>query len=328
MGKFINPFTDYGFKKIFGQEVSKELLIEFLNDLLEGERVITDLTFLNNEQLPIYPGERIAIYDIFCTTDTGEKIIVEMQNRSQVYFKERALYYLSHAIVRQGVKGESWKFDIKAVYGVFFINFLLDENQKLRTDVILTDRDTGKLFSDKLRQIFIALPLFNKTEAECETDFERWIFVLNNMETLNRMPFKAQKAVFEKLEEIVDVHSLSEEDRVRYENSVNAYRDYLATIDYAAKKGVEEGFEDGLQKGIQEGIQEGIRKGQQEKALEIARSMKAMGMTSEQIMKVTGLSLAEIESLLSEGTHKEYIFTKEALHLRQPLFFVFSLSRP
>ena len=127
MGKFINPFTDYGFKKIFGQEVSKELLIEFLNDLLEGERVITDLTFLNNEQLPIYPGERIAIYDIFCTTDTGEKIIVEMQNRSQVYFKERALYYLSHAIVRQGVKGESWKFDIKAVYGVFFINFLLDE---------------------------------------------------------------------------------------------------------------------------------------------------------------------------------------------------------
>ena len=65
MGKFINPFTDYGFKKIFGQEVSKELLIEFLNDLLEGERVITDLTFLNNEQLPEYPGDRIAIYDIY-----------------------------------------------------------------------------------------------------------------------------------------------------------------------------------------------------------------------------------------------------------------------
>ena len=261
MGKFINPFTDYGFKKIFGQEVSKELLIEFLNDLLEGERVITDLTFLNNEQLPEYPGDRIAIYDIYCTTDTGEKIIVEMQNRSQVYFKERALYYLSHAIVRQGVKGESWKFDIKAVYGVFFINFLLDENHKLRTDVILTDRETGKLFSDKLRQIFIALPLFNKTETECETDFERWIFVLNNMETLNRMPFKAQKAVFEKLEEIVDVHSLSEEDRVRYENSVNAYRDYLATIDYAAKKGSEEGFEEGFEKGIEKGFEKGIEKG-------------------------------------------------------------------
>ena len=262
MGKFINPFTDYGFKKIFGQEVSKELLIEFLNDLLKGERVITDLTFLNNEQLPDYPGDRIAIYDIYCATDTGEKIIVEMQNRSQVHFKERALYYLSHAIVRQGVKGESWKFDIKAVYGVFFINFLLDENQKLRTP-----------------------PLFSKSEEECETDFERWIFVLNNMETLNRMPFKAQKAVFKKLEEIVDVHSLSEEDRVRYENSVNAYRDYLATIDYAAKKGIEEGFE------------EGVQKGEQKKALEIARNLKSMGMTPEQIMNITHLSLAEIDSL-------------------------------
>ncbi len=103
------------------------------------------------------------------------------------------------------------------------------------------------------------------------------------------MPFKAQKAVFKKLEEIVDVHSLSEEDRVRYENSVNAYRDYLATIDYAAKKGIEEGFEEGVQKGLQ--------KGEQKKALEIARNLKSMGMTPEQIMNITHLSLAEIDSL-------------------------------
>lgn len=99
------------------------------------------------------------------------------------------------------------------------------------------------------------------------------------------MPFKAQKAVFKKLEEIVDVHSLSEEDCVRYENSVNAYRDYLATIDYAAKKGIEEGFE------------EGVQKGEQKKALEIARNLKSMGMTPEQIMNITHLSLAEIDSL-------------------------------
>ena len=229
--------------------------------------MITDLTFLNNEQLPIYPGERIAIYDIFCTTDTGEKIIVEMQNRSQVYFKERALYYLSHAIVRQGVKGESWKFDIKAVYGVFFINFLLDENHKLRTDVILTDRETGKLFSDKLRQIFIALPLFNKTETECETDFERWIFVLNNMETLNRMPFKAQKAVFEKLEEIVDVHSLSEEDRVRYENSVNAYRDYLVPSTMPPRRVLRKGLKTVCRKASKKASKKASGKGNKKKLL-------------------------------------------------------------
>ena len=286
MGKFINPFTDVGFKKIFGQEVSKDLLIDFLNDLLVGERSIKDITFLDKELLPEYMGDRGVIYDIYCTTEAGEHIIVEMQNRQQTNFKERALFYLSHTITRQGEKGARWEFDLKAVYGVFFMNFRLEDTpHKLRTDIVLSDRDTHEVFSDKLRFIFIELPSFNKEEEECETDFERWIFVLNNMETLNRMPFKAQKAVFEKLEEIVDVHSLSEEDRVRYENSVNAYRDYLATIDYAAKKGSEEGFE------------EGFEKGRREEKFEMARNLKAMGMTSEQIMNITHLSLAEIESL-------------------------------
>lgn len=121
MGKFINPFTDFGFKKIFGQEISKDLLIDFLNDLLVGERVITDLTFLNNEQLPELKDDRGVIYDIYCTTDTGEKIIVEMQNKSQAFFKERALYYLSKAILRQGEVGHEWKFDIKSsVWGLLY----------------------------------------------------------------------------------------------------------------------------------------------------------------------------------------------------------------
>ena len=146
MGKFINPFTDYGFKKIFGQEISKDLLIDFLNDLLKGERVITDLTFLNNEQLTEYDEGRGLIYDIYCCTDTGEKIIVEL------HFKERALYYLSNAIVQQGEKGNEWRFNIKAVYGVFFMNFLFGNTVKLRTDVIFADRDTGELFTDRMQR--------------------------------------------------------------------------------------------------------------------------------------------------------------------------------
>ena len=90
MGRFINPFTDFGFKFLFGREVEKELLIDFLNDLLVGEHVITDIRFLNNEQPPEVKTERGLIYDIYCVTDTGERIIVEMQNREQPYFKDRA----------------------------------------------------------------------------------------------------------------------------------------------------------------------------------------------------------------------------------------------
>ena len=283
MSKFINPFTDYGFKLIFGREVSKDLLIEFLNDLLEGERVITDLQFLNNEQLPLYPEGRGIIYDVYCTTDTGEKIIVEMQNRMQSNFKERSIYYLSRAIVNQGRVGNEWKFEIKAVYGVFLMNI------KLRTDVILSDRETGELFSDKFREIFIALPLFNKNEEECETNFERWIYILNNMETLKRMPFKARKAVFEKLEDIADVASMSPEDRERYDNSVKVYRDYLVTMDAAEQKGIKEGLEKGIEKGMKEGTQRA--------QLKIARNMKAKGIDNESIAECTDLPLSIIEGL-------------------------------
>jgi hypothetical protein len=98
---------------------------------------------------------------------------------------------------------------------VFFMNFRLgDSPGKLHTDIVLSDRDTHEVFSDKLRFIFIELPAFifielpnfNKEEDECNTDFERWIYVLKNMKTLNRLPFKARKAVFEKLEKIIDSH--------------------------------------------------------------------------------------------------------------------------
>lgn len=293
MGKFINPFTDYGFKKIFGQEISKDLLIDFLNDLLKGERVITDLTFLNNEQLPKYDEGRGLIYDIYCCTDTGEKIIVEMQNKSQLHFKERALYYLSNAIVQQSEKGNEWKFNIKAVYGVFFMNFLFDHCVKLRTDVILADRDTGELFSDRMRQVFIALPLFNKEEDACENDFERWIYTLKNMETLKRMPFKARKAVFEKLEEVADVASLSKEERRRYENSVNVYRTSLCVLDAAEQ----EGMEKGLKKGLEEGLEKGREEGAKEKSLSIARSLKELNTPIDVIVKSTGLSEEEIAAL-------------------------------
>jgi len=122
MSHFINPFTDYGFKKIFGQEVSKELLIDFLNSLLLGERVIKDLTFLNNERLPGDEDMRAIIYDVYCTTDSGEQIIVEMQNRTQSNFKERALYYVARALSEQGQRGRGWQYSVKAVYGIFFMN--------------------------------------------------------------------------------------------------------------------------------------------------------------------------------------------------------------
>ena len=303
MAKFINPFTDMGFKRIFGQEINKDLLIDFLNDLLEGERHVKDITFLDKELLPEFQGDRGVIYDIYCTGDNDEQFIVEMQNREQVNFRERAIYYLSQTVARQGERGADWQFDLKAVYGVFFMNFTLKGNmtRKLRTDVILADRDTHEQFSDKIRFIFLELPAFTKEENECETDFERWIYVLKNMETLHRLPFKARKSVFEKLEKIVDIASLSKEERMKYDESIKVYRDSMAVMSFAKKEGIEEGWREGHLEGIKEGRQEGIKEGRQEGIKEEryknARAMKCEGIPTDIIARITGLSHEDIEAL-------------------------------
>ena len=274
MAKFINPFTDVGFKRIFGQEINKDLLIDFLNALLDGERQVKDIKFLNKELLPIFESDRGLIYDVYCTDENGEQFIVEMQNKEHVNFRERTVYYLSQAISRQGEKGVDWKFDLKAVYGVFFLNFSMTNlPRKLRTDIVLADRDTHEQFSDKMRYIFIELPLFTKEEDECETDFERWIYVLKNMETLQRLPFKARKAVFEKLEQIVDIAGMSKEDRLKYDESIKVYRDQLAVMEYERLQGEARG------------------------RANVARSMKADGMPVETIARYTGLTPESIEQL-------------------------------
>ena len=298
MPKFINPFTDVGFKRIFGQEINKDLLIDFLNALLEGERQVKDIRFLDKELLPMYENDRRLIYDVYCTDENGEQFIVEMQNKEHVNFRERTIFYLSQAIARQGEKGVDWRFDLKAVYGVFFLNFMLtDLPRKLRTDIVLADRDTHEQFSDKMRYIFLQLPLFTKEESECDTDFERWIYVLKNMETLQRLPFKARNAVFQKLEEIVDIAAMSKEDRMKYDESIKVYRDRLAIIEYERRKGLAEGLAEGLAKGEAKGIAKGIAKGERNKQIEIACNLKRMGLATEAIAQATGLAPEAIEQL-------------------------------
>lgn len=174
MAKYLNPFTDIGFKRIFGQEFSKPLLIDFLNNLLEGEKKIVDLKFLDKEQPAVYERDRSLIYDIYCTTDKGENIIVEMQNREQPFFKKRSIYYIAESIARQGEKGPEWRYNIKAVYLVAFLNFSLgDIGEKFRTDVALMDMQSKELFSEDMRLIYLQLPYFKKGAEECENDFER-----------------------------------------------------------------------------------------------------------------------------------------------------------
>lgn len=282
---FINPFVDRGFKLLFGREESKDLLIDLLNGLFEGERVIAELSFMNVELPTESVDSRGAVFDLKCKDIDGAIFIVEVQNAPQSYFYERGLYYLCRIISSQDEQGRDWKFKLYPVYGVFLLNFKSNRTDKLRTDIVLADKETGKQLSDTIHQIYLEMPYFSKTEAECKTSLDYWLYTLINMGQLETLPFKGQKQLFEKLERLAKVVNLNKRERTEYEESLKIYRDNQGVLDYA----IESGFEKGMEKGMEKGKLEG--------KLEIARNLKAVGISTEIIIQTTGLTPDQIADL-------------------------------
>ncbi len=316
MGKYINPFTDWGFKRLFGQEFSKELLISFLNDLLVDEVKVKNVTFMDKERLGPTKDQRGIIYDVYCETDTGKRFIVEMQNKWQPHFLDRSICYACRSVLEQVERSKKEKegaYSFLPVYTICFMNYTprVEELSKFRTDIVLADKDTGESASSKLRFIYLSLPLFNKEAEDCGTDFEKWIYVLKHMEALSRMPFTAQKDIFKQLEEYADIHHLSKKDNEAYQNSLWIARDYSACMAAAEReaeekgwargmekgmqKGMEKGMQKGMEKGMEKGMQKGMQKGINQQKLQTAQSMLRDQLPIEMIIKYTGLSKEEIE---------------------------------
>ena len=198
------------------------------------------------------------------------------------YFKKRSIYYLSRSIVAQGERGSEWNYDIKAVYLVAFLNFKLsDISEDFRTDVALMDMKHRTVFSDKVRLIYLQLPYFTKEADDCENVLERFIYVLKHMDALKRMPWMLQDQVFKKLSEIAEVASLSKEEREQYDESLRHYRDTLVVMEGQ----------------YQEGEKKGRAEGRAEEKLAIAKKMKSMGLSVEDISKAVDLSMEDIEKL-------------------------------
>ena len=290
--KYINPYTDFGFKKLFGTEMNKDLLISFLNALLKGQQTIKDVRYLPTEHFGIY-GNRRAIFDVYCEDENGGKFIVEMQNVSQQYYKDRSVFYSTFPIQEQAKVGEDWDFNLKDVYTVGVLNFVFRDDDYSQDcyhhEVKLMDTQTKKVFFDKLTYIYLEMPKFNKTEDELETMFDKWLFVLRNLSRLFERPKALQEKVFTKLFEQAEIARFSPEERRGYEDSVKVYRDINNAINTAKKEAKEEGRE--------EGRMEGLAEGEAKANMDNARKMKADGMTAELIAKYTSLSIEEIEKL-------------------------------
>ena len=300
MGRYINPFTDWGFKRLFGQEFSKDLLINFLNDLFEGEFQIKDVTFKDKEQLGDTNDLRGCIFDIYCVTDDDKHFIVEMQNRWVPFFVNRSIYYASKAFVAQRKKFDeagvrtAILYQFVPVYVVCIMNFMPKEHEvtKFRTDVALREKSSDSMFSDKLRFIYLSLPFFDKSEEEFETGFEKLIYVLKYMEmdeVFKNLPLAEQKKMLDHLAKLPDVRFLSSEEREKYDESIKAVDDYYS--------GLYGSYVEGEKKGIAKGIAEGRAEGELSKGLTIARNLLSMGMSWSQIMQATGLTEEELKPL-------------------------------
>jgi len=294
--KYINFFTDFGFKKLFGSEPNKDLLIDFLNELLKGrEKPIKTLTFKKTEHLGASELDRKAIFDIYCESETGERFIVELQKAKQKFFKDRSIFYATFPIQEQAERGD-WDFKLKAVYTIGILDFVFDEDkddEKFFYDVRLTEQETKKVFCDKLIFLYLEMPKFNKTEKELETHFDKWMFAIKNLSRLEEIPGTLHEDVFERFFEIAEIAHMDDDERSTYESSLKYYRDMNNVVATAKGEGWEEGLEQGIERGIEQGKAEGKAEGKEEVALNCLKQ----GMASDVISQITELTVEEIEKL-------------------------------
>jgi predicted transposase/invertase (TIGR01784 family) len=269
--KYINPFTDYGFKRLFGEEANKDLLIDFLNELLREEQgEIKSLTFLKTEQLGSTAIDRKAVFDLYCENEKGEKFIVELQKTKQDFFKDRTLYYSTFPIQEQAKKGTLWNYELKAIYTVAILDFVFEEDKKdadkYKYVVKLSDVETNKVFYDKLTFVYLEMPKFKKSLEEIETHFEKWLYVLRHLNELDKIPAKLTERIFKKLFDVAEIAKFNHEQLMQYEDSMKYYRDLRNSFDTAR------------------------REARYQRDLEIAKAMLNKGFDIQTIVEITGLT--------------------------------------
>ena len=276
--RYINPYTDFGFKKLFGTEMNKELLISFLNSLFgDTKRDIVDVKYLNSEHLGDGYGDRRAVFDVYCMTDDGGRFIVEMQKAEQDYFKDRSIYYSTFAIREQAPKGE-WDYHLDDVYTVGILNFTFPVTEypadKFRHEIQLKDTEDNHVFYDKLTFVYLEMPKFNMDESELVTMFDKWMFVLRNLSRLLDRPKALQDRVFDRLFEQAEIAKYSDAERRQYEESKKDYWDYFSTMKTAK------------------------RKAREEEKVDTVFRLKSMGLSLEQIAQGAGLDTESVKKLI------------------------------
>jgi predicted transposase/invertase (TIGR01784 family) len=293
---YLNPFTDYGFKKIFGEEDSKGVLLDFVNTLLPERHQIVSLEYAKNEHVGLTAFDRKAIVDICCQTKLGETIIIELQKAKQAFFKDRALYYASFPIIQQAKKGE-WDYELQNVYMIGILDFMFDEDKHkseaeknaVIRHIQLKD-DFNTVFYDKLTFICLTMPNFTKQEHELVTHADKWLYLFKNMAQCDDLPnVYREDPMFKQIFEKSKLAALDHDQQGQYRDSLKAHWDLSNSLDKAKAEGKAEGKVEGIAEGKAEGIAEAT--------LAMARTMKNKGAELQFIIDCTGLSPDDIAAL-------------------------------
>ncbi|MCQ2974576.1 MAG: Rpn family recombination-promoting nuclease/putative transposase [Bacteroidales bacterium] len=309
--RYINFYTDFAFKRFFGTEANKDLLISFLNALLfrdnsNQDEFIQDVSYLPTEHLGEQEIDRRAVFDVYCTNNKGERFIIEMQKASQIHFRERSLFYATFPIREQAVKGKEWDYDLKGIYIIGVLNFTFEENNQFKSktpntdvisEIVLMNKKNKEVFYDKLTFIYLEMPKFLKKENELVTILDKWLYVLKNLYKLLEKPKELQERVFERVFEIAEITKYNPQELAEYEDSLMVYRDYMSTIHAAEYRGRIEGIIEGRREGRREGRKEGIELGRVEEKIQMVKNMKQKGLSFDIISSITGLTIDEINNI-------------------------------
>ncbi len=299
--KYINLLTDFGFKRLFGSEPNKALLIDFLNSILPPRHTISDISYKSNENLGNTVLDRKAIFDLYCESESGEKFIVEIQKAKQNYFKDRSVYYATFPIQEQAIQGD-WNYKLSPVYTIGILDFIFDDhkNEPEFFHTVELKNQHCEVFYDKLKFIYIELPKFQKPLEDLETHFEKWLFLFRHLSELETPPDNLQEGIFNQLFEIAEIAKFSTEEQRAYQNSLKYYRDLTNVVETSRQEGIEAGIligrEEGIVIGKEEGREEGIVEGIKSLLLkQLSRKLGEIPDISKQ--QINQLSMESLESL-------------------------------
>ena len=275
--KYADLLNDEVFKLVFGRESTKDVMIEFLNQVILDRRIL-DLEFIDKEMHPVERDAKGTVYDMFCKTDDGSKIIVEVQRRKQPFYPERALYYSTFQIQRQVEAGAEY-YDFLPVYVVSILDFVMDDDPQsnaVRTAYRLYEDNSHKLLTDRVTFIFIELPKFTKTVDELDGNIlEGMYFCFKNMPELESRPEVLDHHVFTKIFDVTELYNMDQDTRDKVLDNMTTERDLKNQMIYAREEGREEGI-----------------------ALAI-KNMAESGLNAEQIAEIMKMSVADVQAMIS-----------------------------